>query len=329
MGKKHAPRRGSLQFWPRKRAKRIYARVRNLFQSEKNIPTGFAGYKVGMAHAILADTKKTSISKGMDVSEAVTILECPPLKVASIRAYKKTSVGKTLATEIITKPDKELGRKIKLPKSAAASTSTQKLTDLEKNIDNYIDIRINVYTQPKLTGIGKKKPELFEMGIGGINIKEKLEQAKQLVDKGITVQDIFKEGEQVDIFGVTVGRGFKGPMKRFGIKRTSHKSSKARKNPGNVGPWHGARTWRVPHAGQTGFQQRMERNKLIIKISDSPEEILTKGGFKKYGNVKNTYMILKGSLQGPSKRLLRVEPAQIPNKQTPTSKPELKEVILP
>ena len=44
MAKKRNPRSGSLQFWPRKRAKRGYARVRA--KHARPGLNGFAGYKV-------------------------------------------------------------------------------------------------------------------------------------------------------------------------------------------------------------------------------------------------------------------------------------------
>ena len=63
-----------------------------------------------------------------------------------------------------------------------------------------------------------------------------------------------------------------------------------------------AKTWRVAHAGQMGFFKRTEHNKLIFKISN--ENIAPKSGFHKYGSVKNDYVIIKGSVAGPKKRLI-------------------------
>ena len=50
------PRRGSMQFWPRKRARRSYARVKAWANSDKPKLLGFAGYKVGMTHIIATDS---------------------------------------------------------------------------------------------------------------------------------------------------------------------------------------------------------------------------------------------------------------------------------
>ena len=62
--------------------------------------------------------------------------------------------------------------------------------------------------------------------------------------------------------------------------------------------------WRVAHAGKMGFHQRTEYNKLILKIVEDPKEITPKGGFLKYGNLKNPVVLVKGSLAGARKRLI-------------------------
>ena len=50
---------------------------------------------------------------------------------------------------------------------------------IEKFLNKVSKIRLIVSTQPKLSGIGKKKPEVFEVEIGGNEIKEKFEVLDQ------------------------------------------------------------------------------------------------------------------------------------------------------
>jgi len=50
---------------------------------------------------------------------------------------------------------------------------------------------------------------------------------------------------------------------------------------------------------------RTTYNNSILEIgSISEKNINPKEGFKKYGNIKTDYIILRGSIQGPSKRQL-------------------------
>jgi large subunit ribosomal protein L3 len=196
-------------------------------------------------------------------------------------------------------------------------------------VKDFDDVVLVVYTQPKLSGVGKKKPEMFEIAIGGKK-EEKMAFAKGILGKEINIEDVFKEGNQVDIHAITKGKGLCGPVKRFGIGRKGHKSEKNRRNPGSLGPWRGQVNvmWKIAHAGQTGYFQRTEWNKWLIKIGKKPEDINPKPGFHKYGLVKNTYIIFKGSIGGPKKRLIRFNNAIRPNRKIPKEAPAIKQVIM-
>lgn len=288
------PRQGSMQYWPRKRAADIVARVRTWTQAKEAKLLGFAGYKVGMTHVLAVDNRPTSISKGEEVQFPVTVVECPPLKVISVLLYKSDAYGSHCVGQInAEKFDKEVSRKMNLPKKPSKKPDEREISE----------VRILVHTQPKLTGIGKKTVEVFELGIGG-KPEEKLAFAKSLLGKEVKVSDVFSEGQLVDSVSVTKGKGLQGPVKRFGLALRSHKSEKTKRGPGSLGPWHGFRGYRSPHQGQMGFQQRMEFNKQILRISDDVKKINPKGGFVRYGVIKNQYLLVKGSIGGPHKRLV-------------------------
>lgn len=296
MPRVRSPRRGSLQFWPRKRAKAILARVRTWAQQNAGV-LGFAGYKVGMTHILINDTRPTSLTKNDDLVLPCTVLECPPLKVCGIAFYKKSGYGLKKAFQILAPSEKDLAKRQPLPKKTKSVDTS--------GFEQYDDIKLLVQTQPKLTSTGQKIPELFEIALGG-SLQEKAAKAKELLGKDIKASDVFKEGSSVDVHAITKGKGYQGPVKRFGLALRHHKSEKTKRGPGSLGPWHGPRTWRVAHAGQTGFHTRTEYNKTIMKISEKPEEVNPKGGFLRYGGIKNQFLLLKGSIPGPSKRLIKI-----------------------
>ncbi len=311
MPKAHKPRSGSMQVWPRSRAKRIYPRISHFPTSKEVKLTGFAGYKVGMTHTIVSDLKKTSPTHGEDIFVPVTVIECPPVRIAGARLYKQQYKCIQPFMDVLAKADKELSRKIDSPKKESKKLDTVKLEDFD-------ELRILLETQPKMTDIGKKKPELFEVNLGGSK-EDKLNYAKQNLGKEITVKDIFKEGQLVDIHAISKGKGLQGPVKRFGIRVRHHKSEKTKRGPGCIaGGWsaQGHTMYRVPHAGQMGFHSRVDYNKKIMMIGDDASKINVKGGFVRYGDVKNTYILVKGSVIGPSKRMIRFESAIRPK---PTS----------
>ena len=89
-----------------------------------------------------------------------------------------------------------------------------------------------------------------------------------------------------------------------GVTIRQHKSEKTKRGPGSLGAWSGPRMMTVPHAGQMGYMPRYEMNKYIFKIDSDPKSIKMKGGFLQYGDVKNDYLLIKGSVGGARKRLV-------------------------
>ena len=318
MARHHHPRKGSLAFSPRKRASRETPRIKSWAAAYEPRLLGFAGYKVGMTHAMMLDTKKNSPTEGMEISTPVTILEAPPVVVMGIRTYRKTTRGLKVMMDILADDlGEELSRTITLPKK---HDKDAKLEKLKKNLDDIADIRVLVHTQPKLANVPKKKPEITEWGLGGNNIQEKLEYAIDILGNNIDAKDVFSEGEYVDAIAVTKGKGFQGPVKRWGVRIQYGKAARSSKgrHVGTLGPWTPSRTmWTVPQAGQMGYHKRTEYNKRILKIGESSEagDINPKGGFVKYGFVKNDYIMLKGSIPGPSKRLIILRRAIRPPKK--------------
>jgi len=298
--KNNKPGRGSLGVRPRKRVNSPVARIRS-WPSRKDVGVlGFAGYKVGMTHIVIEDAQKTSRTKGMEVPVPVSIIECPPLKTAAILLYKKGGYGMRCAGQINAENiDKDVFKCLPPRKNKPKSPS----------LENLVDVRLLVHTQPKLTGIGKKKPELFELGLGG-SVEEKLKHAQDILGKEIKISDVFKQGGWLDIISVTKGKGFQGPVKRHGVAIRHHKSEKTKRGPGSLGAWMGTRSATVPHAGQMGYHQRADLSKYIFRIDSDGEKINQTGGFLQYGFVKNDYVMVKGSVGGPRKRLVTMTVAR-------------------
>lgn len=303
MGRSHQPRSGSLQYYHRRRSKRIYPRIRAWAQNASKEPRilGFAGYKVGMTHIAYKDTNPNSPTKNENIFCPVTVLECPPLRLLSIKFYGITYGRRVLiGQEFVPKLEKELKRKIILPKKA-------KQENTDSMLSKVTEIRLEVFTQPRLTGIGKKKPEIFELALTNLDVKTQYEYARNLFDKEIRIQEVFKEGQFIDIHAVTKGKGLQGAVKRFGVSLKSHKSEKKRRSAGNLGAWTPKKvSFRVPQKGQMGFHTRTEYNKALILINSDPKIINPKDGFSHYGYIKNDFVLIKGSVAGAKKRLIRL-----------------------
>ncbi|MCE8423592.1 MAG: 50S ribosomal protein L3, partial [Candidatus Methanoperedens sp.] len=93
MSHPHRPRRGSIAYSPRVRARSEIPRVRAWPIKKEPKLMGFAGYKAGMTHAVMIDDVPNSLTSGMEISIPVTVLEVPQMKVAGIRVYGKSTYG--------------------------------------------------------------------------------------------------------------------------------------------------------------------------------------------------------------------------------------------
>ena len=316
-----SPRKGSLQFWPRKRAKKFLPRVNYTTLTNVNSKgklVGFIAYKAGMKSAIVKDETENSMTKGKRIAVPVTILECPNMKIFSVRLYQYGIVRKEMIVDENVKADaKDLRRKLKVPKTAGRSLENIKTED-------YDNVSVIVYSKVKDANL-KKTPDLSEIAVNGTSVDEKLSWVKENKNKEISVMDVIGKGDLIDTRGLTKGKGLVGPVKRFGITLKSHKSEKGRRKPGSLGPWHPARTtFMAPMAGQLGmFSRVVYNNKVIDVVKGSEKPIL---GIKNYGDVKTNYIIVRGSVQGATKRQIIITPAFRGTKKQSKKKLELIEL---
>jgi len=327
MVKESKPRAGSRAFWPRVRAKRIYPEIKSYPSINKVIPLAFAGYKAGMVH-VIEIRKRKEMKKEIEYEKFVpaTVIETPPLKVIGIRFYELTVKGYKSILDIYAKNEdlpKNLSRKVKIN-----SNYEKAIKEFEKIKEKIRKLRLIVCTQPWLIKL-KKKPEVFEIEVGG-EINKAIEYAFNVLGKEIKVSEIFKEGQIVDVIAVTKGKGFQGSIKRFGVKRQFHKATQTVRHIGAHGSQGEGRILPVyiPLPGQMGFHRRTELNKRILMIGDGNKANLInpKGGFSHYGIVNSDFILIQGSVPGSKKRLIMIRYSiRNPNLIIP---PNIKEIVV-
>jgi large subunit ribosomal protein L3 len=307
--KKHAPRHGSLAFLPRKRAASEKSRVRHWLDNLEEINfLGFAGFKAGMTHIIYIEDQPNSPYYGKELMKPVTVIEVPPLILIGVRVYNEDEYGKYVVGELVaTEFNNFITRKVSLPNFEKYDIESKK-KEILKELNNTSDIRGIFQTQPYQISIPRKKPDIIEIKINSSNQpEEEFNFAFNNLGKEIRARDVLKEGELIDTIAITKGKGFQGPVKRFGITILPRKNSKARRAVACIGPWHPARVlYTVPRAGQMGYHQRTEYHKRIMLIGENEEEINPKGGYIRYGKIQGDYLLVLGSIPGPKKRLIRI-----------------------
>jgi large subunit ribosomal protein L3 len=265
---------------------------------------GFAGYKVGMTHAFIVDYRKRSTTAGQELAVPVTVVEVPPLRVAGARIYVRGPYGARVAGEVWgADPSEQLVRRMPAhPASPADAVAA--FSSLGGD-----EVRLLVHTQPHLiTGTPSKTPRLFEVRVSGEKFDERREFAVKQLGQELSADQLIKEGEFLDVLGVTKGFGFQGHIQRWGVKLQPRKNSKHRRMIGTLGPHNPSFvTYRIPQAGQQGYHRRTQFNMRVLKIVRDPraDPVTPAGGFPHYGEVRSACIVLHGSLPGPAKRLLR------------------------
>ena len=316
MAAEHRQRKGSLAFRPRKRSRTQNPRILAWPKRKESKLLGFAGYKAGMTQVTMIDMREGSQTFKQEIVVPVTIVECPPLFVFGLRAYR-SGLCEEVLFDVFSDPsswNKEMRRAISLPKKLKHTVD-----ELEKNKEKISDVYLLAATLPSSAGFGKKKPDIVELAIGG-DVSQKIEYGKSLLGKQVRVSDVFKAGEFVDAISVSKGKGWQGAIKRFGVKRQRRKATGRVRHVGTLGPWHPAKVmYTARMAGQTGYHKRTIANIQIVEIGNDGKRVTPKGGFVNYGLVKSDYILLKGSVTGPKKRLIKLRASLIKEKPTPVS----------
>jgi large subunit ribosomal protein L3 len=138
-------------------------------------------------------------------------------------------------------------------------------------------------------GFGERKPKRTPKPLSGHFKRAGLrpmQKVAELRDPGdlvlgatLTIDGVFSAGDEVDVTGVSKGKGFSGQHKRHNFSRgpVSHGSHNI-KQPGSIGSVDAARTWRgMKMAGQHGNTQRTVRGLEVVRVDAERNLLLIKG----------------------------------------------------
>jgi len=343
------PRHGHLGFLPRKRSRQIRGRCRSFPKddpAQKPHLTAFMCYKAGMTHIVRDVDRPGSKINKKETVEPVTILEAPPMVVVGVVGYKESPKGlKSLGTVWAQHVSTEFRRRFyKNWKQSAQLAFTKykrfarskegviaRERTLRKFTKNATVIRVIAHTQlRKLRNhrVGVKKAHVSEIQINGGSIKAKVEMATKLLEKEVRVDSIFQQSEACDVLGVSNGHGFHCVVHRWGVATLPRKTHRGLRKVACIGAWHPERvSFTIARAGQNGFHHRTALNKKIYRIGrasfvdpknattsfDLTDKTITPlGGFIGYGPVRNDYVMLKGSVQGPRRRVITLRRPMAP-----------------
>ncbi|CAN3353771.1 large ribosomal subunit protein uL3 [Diutina catenulata] len=352
--KYEAPRHGSLGFLPRKRSRSIRARI-SFPKDDQTKPVGltaFLGYKAGMTTIVRDLDRPGSKMHKREIVDAATVIDCPEVVVVGVVGYIETPRGlRSLTTVWAEHLSEEIRRRFyknwfKSKKKAFTKYSNKYAKSPEEierellRIKKYASVvRVLVHTQIKKTPLAQKKAHIAEIQLNGGSISDKVDWAKENFEKEVAVGSVFEESQMVDVAAVTKGHGFEGVTHRWGTKKLPRKTHRGLRKVACIGAWHPANVnWTVARAGQNGFHHRTSINHKVYRVGSGADEkngatqfdrtektINPMGGFVRYGMVNNDFLLLKGSIPGPRKRVVTVrQPLYVNTTRRALEKVELK-----
>ena len=171
------------------------------------------------------------------------------------------------------------------------------------------------------------KPEKGHLEKAGTGYKKhlkefRLEDSDSMNVGDVVKADVFKEGDKVDVTGVSKGHGYQGAIKRFGAQRTptSHGGGPVHRHAGSMGSTSTPSRIFKGHigAGHMGCDQTTVQNLDVVKVDAELNMIVVRGAIPgpKGGIVylKNTVKNIRekrgeaGVSVNPQKASARVNP---------------------
>ncbi len=117
------------------------------------------------------------------------------------------------------------------------------------------------------------------------------EAASVAVGAKLTVGEVFKEGQKVDVIGTTKGRGYSGTMKRWNFAGlpASHGAKKVHRSVGSTSSLASNRGFGRPKKGkkmpgQYGAERVTTRNLQIVSIDAENNVVLIRGSIPGHNN---------------------------------------------
>lgn len=164
-----------------------------------------------------------------------------------------------------------------------------------------------------IVGLGEKREKLVNKAQKGLYAKigQKPAQvlrelrlapeqvAKYEVGQALKPSEHFKEGEKVDVCGITRGRGFTGVMRRWnfvGAGKDTHGTHEYKRHGGAIGtnmtPGRTFLNLKMP--GQYGNERNTTLNLVVAKVLDEESIILVHGGVP---GSKNGIVTVRGAVK--------------------------------
>ena len=259
------------------------------------MPIGLLGLKVGM----------TQFYDDKGVLHPVTVIDCGPCPVLLIRTQERDGYDAV-----------QLGFKDKLRKKATRAERGHVAGEfVSKRREGMKQAGVQILEKADCEPQRYIREFRLEGPLPSVKIKgEDGAESNAPIEVGfaLTADQVFKEGQHIDVIGTSKGRGYSGVMKRHNFHGlpAAHGAKKVHRTPGstsshasNRGSGRPKKGHKAP--GQYGNAQVTVRNLDVVKI-----------------DVENNLLLVRGAVPGPNGGLIIVRPTN--KKDIPTDEQRAK-----
>ena len=191
---------------------------------------------------------------------------------------KKAIIGKKIG---MTQIFDEAGKVIPVTVIEAGPCTVTQIKTVEKEGYSSVQLGFEEIQGRKLTNPEKGHFDKNELGYKK-HLKEfRLEDISNLSVGDVLLADTFKEGDKVDVTGISKGHGYAGPIKRHGAQRTpmTHGGGPVHRHAGSMGSTTDPSRIFKGHigAGHMGVEQVTVQNLDVVKVDAELNMIVVRG----------------------------------------------------
>ena len=190
---------------------------------------------------------------------------------------KKAIIGKKVG---MTQIFDETGKVVPVTVIEAGPCKVVQKKTVEKEGYNAVQLGFEEIPERKLTKPEKGHLDKAEAGALRVLHEFRLENTNEMNVGDVIKADVFKEGDKIDVTGISKGKGYAGVVKRHGAGRTpmTHGGGPVHRHAGSMGPIDPARIFKGKiGAGQMGNEQVTVQNLDVVKVDSELNMIVVRG----------------------------------------------------
>ena len=202
---------------------------------------------------------------------------------------KKAIIGKKVG---MTQIFDETGKVVPVTVIEAGPCKVVQKKSVEKEGYNAVQLGFEEIPERKLTKPEKGHLDKAEVGALRVLHEFRLENTNEMNVGDVIKADVFKEGDKIDVTGISKGKGYAGVIKRWNHSRLkeTHGTGPVARHPGSLGVIDPARVFKgMKAAGHLGAERVTVQNLTVVKV-----------------DVENNLIAIHGAVPGPRGGLILI-----------------------